>query len=355
MEMGDIIEGAADLFHESSDSSDPTEPWIQQFEEAVPNSTAQFLLKGGAFFMTCLHIYSALFRTTTFQADGSSQLLTRHTVFILVATTILTAYYVQNTPPSLCLGAPQANPEYVQLFCGAKGFVWHSRHRDIYHTRIVHPQPLADHQIPLPPYQYLPLAYAIAAILCYLPQVLLKIMQNYVIPEHRTLLQGLTTKRSNLIRDSIKKFKNNSVCKSVILHKILCVIIPIAIASLIGYILYLNHVDPIYPLFPKACVCGLPLTGHAGQQIHIIRCILPQNYFTEQVLLLLFVWLNFVTLANFNSICIWVYHFTAHFVRNLLETTLPENIRHDDNYPGFLRSLTNTEKMYLMYVAENMD
>ena len=236
-----------------------------------------------------------------------------HSVRILCVLTLLVAFYTQTTSPTKCAFPSQVNAEYAEVVCSNHVFMYaeHGAHGEVlrYHSDIKYKSEGQNTRIPLTFYSFFPLAFVVMAGVCYLPQVLWKLLHLFGYGERFSAKQIgrlLQNDEREEIRTRCKEMKWHHKFAKIFIAKVFSLIIAAFCSVALYFVLFNPEKIGLIPLFHKEVLCIFRAQSLNEYMIRKVSCVLPQNFYNEQVCLLLLAWFVVVTIANIFSLVSWI-------------------------------------------------
>ena len=248
--------------------------------------------------------------------DNVWPLLPFFSTFILTILTLLVAYYTQATNPTVCAMPPHLNSDYVHLLCGNYAYKYYSAVRGVYHHDVLYrhgerQEGDSDTRVHLVIYSYFPLVFALVATICYLPQLLWNALQ-VCDPKGLNLKETVTALRGDdhaTVERCFKELRGKSTVTKLMMCKVFSFSVAAGLAALCFYVTQLTTL----PIFAKEVLCELRTQGINTYHTSTLSCVMPQNFYNEQIVILLTFWFGFVAVANVGSIIAWLFLISHSF------------------------------------------
>ncbi len=238
-----------------------------------------------------------------------------HSIRILCVVTLLVAFYTQTTSLTKCAFPAHVDNEYAEVFCSNHIFMYAEHKGDCgdvmrYHNDIKYQRdgPF-NTKILLTFYSYFPLAFIIMAAICFMPQVLWKFMHLFGYGEcflARQIGCLLQSDESEEIQTCCKEMKGHHEFLKIFIGKIFSLIIAGVCLASLYLVLFNPEKINLFPLFQKEVLCSFRRAGQTGYITSRLSCIMPQNFYNEQVCIVLLAWFVIVTIANLLSLLSWI-------------------------------------------------
>ena len=341
--MADILQGGLEAILEQEDAEPNAGGEGAAAIEGGPAVSVPFI----RILMTCVPMLWCLGRKHFGGSalDKSWKLLTWYSLAVLMGVTLLVSYYTQATSPAVCLYPGQLNPDYVHTFCGANSFIIYDRYFKIYHSDLHFITRARDLRIPMSYYSFFPMVFLLAAIMCYIPEIIWNLMSWSGKTRLLRIIHVLKT-GTRAEAEAVLLNQPDWAILKLITVKFLSIIIA-GLLSALCFSVSLSWPPSYFPVFPKSVLCDLAIPLGSRPGIEVLRCQLPQNYMNEQVCIGLGGWFGIVALANLFSLCSWILNLCC------LTSLIREVIPGTGVYAARLNSnLSGSEKLILILLMD---